>query len=171
VTPTHWPSLRRRWTWTALVVLVAVGGYLGWRHLDDGKTPAAPPPLAIPVTVSTIERADFAVYLNGLGTVEPYETVTVSSRVDGEISSQGGPSGADMRGLHHVTGIGEHVSPLREAARWAQRVPISTMRRVGRLATEHGDPPRFNGRCLQVAGCNFCRRSHYPGTRTGGIFH
>jgi multidrug efflux system membrane fusion protein len=48
--------------------------------------PASPPP-AIPVTVATVQKADFPVYLTGLGTVEPYETVTVSSRVDGEITS------------------------------------------------------------------------------------
>ena len=30
--------------------------------------------------------ADFPVYLNGLGTVQPYDTVTVRSRVDGEVT-------------------------------------------------------------------------------------
>jgi multidrug efflux system membrane fusion protein len=32
-----------------------------------------------------VQTADFPVYLNGLGVVEPYDTVTVSSRVDGEV--------------------------------------------------------------------------------------
>jgi membrane fusion protein, multidrug efflux system len=66
--------------------VVVCGGYLGWHHFFEQKAPPAPPP-AIPVTVATIQKADFPVYLNGLGTVEPYETVTVSSRVDGEITS------------------------------------------------------------------------------------
>ena len=40
----------------------------------------------IPVTVAQVKTADFPVYLNGLGTVEPFRTVTVRSRVDGEIT-------------------------------------------------------------------------------------
>jgi multidrug efflux system membrane fusion protein len=43
-------------------------------------------PVAIPVTYAQVKTADFPVYLNGLGTVEPYDTVTVSSRVDGEVT-------------------------------------------------------------------------------------
>ena len=39
----------------------------------------------IPVTVVRAESTDFPVYLNGLGTVQPYDTVTVRSRVDGQI--------------------------------------------------------------------------------------
>jgi multidrug efflux system membrane fusion protein len=41
----------------------------------------------VPVTVAEAKTADFQVYLNGLGTVEPYDTVTVRSRVDGQILS------------------------------------------------------------------------------------
>jgi Biotin-lipoyl like len=40
---------------------------------------------AIPVTIAQAEKADFPVYLNGLGAVEPYQTVLVRSRVDGEV--------------------------------------------------------------------------------------
>jgi membrane fusion protein, multidrug efflux system len=81
------PFLRSGWTRLIVLVVVVLGGYFGWRHVENGKTPPAPPPPAIPVTVATIQKADFPVYLNSLGTVEPYETVTVSSRVDGEITS------------------------------------------------------------------------------------
>jgi membrane fusion protein, multidrug efflux system len=41
---------------------------------------------AIPVTIAQVKTGDFPVYLNGLGTVEPYVTVTVRSRVDGEVT-------------------------------------------------------------------------------------
>lgn len=40
---------------------------------------------AIPVTVALANSADFPVYLGGVGTVQPFETVTISSRVDGQI--------------------------------------------------------------------------------------
>jgi membrane fusion protein, multidrug efflux system len=72
---------------------VALCGYLGWTHFhgnDIGsgapdKANGLPSPAAIPVTIAQAERADFPVYLNGLGVVEPYETVLVRSRVDGEV--------------------------------------------------------------------------------------
>jgi RND family efflux transporter MFP subunit len=41
---------------------------------------------AIPVTVAKVKTGDFPVYLNGLGTVEPFVTVTVRSRLDGEVT-------------------------------------------------------------------------------------
>lgn len=40
----------------------------------------------VPVTVTEVKRADFPVYLLGLGTVQPYRTVTLRSRVDGQIT-------------------------------------------------------------------------------------
>lgn len=40
----------------------------------------------IPVTVTEVKRGDFPVYLLGLGTVQPYRTVTLRSRVDGQIT-------------------------------------------------------------------------------------
>jgi multidrug efflux system membrane fusion protein len=74
-----------------LVPLVLIAGYFGWRHFG-GAAAAAPQSkagqvsAAIPVTVARVKAADVPVYLNGLGTVEPYDTVTVRSRVDGEIT-------------------------------------------------------------------------------------
>ncbi len=76
-----------RYRWLLLAVLLAVvsGGLLAEELAYNRKAKSSAPPSAIPVTVATVQKADFPVYLNGLGTVEPYETVTVSSRVDGEI--------------------------------------------------------------------------------------
>jgi multidrug efflux system membrane fusion protein len=72
------------------VAAVALAGYLGWSHFHgDGAAPAGADrqkPAAIPVTVGKAQTGDFPVYLNGLGTVEPYNTVTVRSRVDGEVT-------------------------------------------------------------------------------------
>jgi membrane fusion protein, multidrug efflux system len=76
-----------------LVVVVALAGYFGWRQFyeNGAKTAstaadnAGQKPAAIPVTVAQAATADFPVYLNGLGVVEPYDTVTVRSRVDGEV--------------------------------------------------------------------------------------
>ena len=76
---------------TVAVVVIAAGGLLGWRHFHGASEKAAKDKTAaaqaasIPVTVGTVEKADFPVYLRGLGTVQPYQTVTVRSRVDGEV--------------------------------------------------------------------------------------
>jgi membrane fusion protein, multidrug efflux system len=74
---------------TIVLLALAAGGYFGWRHYIDNRSSASPAahaqPAAIPVTVARAETADFPVYLDGLGTVEPYDTVTVRSRVDGEV--------------------------------------------------------------------------------------
>ena len=48
---------------------------------DEANSAQAPAP--IPVTIAQAKKADFPVYLNGLGAVEPYQTVLIRSRVDG----------------------------------------------------------------------------------------
>ena len=41
---------------------------------------------AIPVNIAPVEKADFPVYLTGLGTVQGFNTVLVRTRVDGQIN-------------------------------------------------------------------------------------
>jgi multidrug efflux system membrane fusion protein len=84
-------SFRSRWLVVAILAAIAICGYLGWRAYDSAAANAAnaqsaPPPAPIPVTAAPVRKSDFPVYLYGLGVVEPYDTVTVSSRVDGEIT-------------------------------------------------------------------------------------
>jgi membrane fusion protein, multidrug efflux system len=73
----------------AAILIVVGAGYVGWHYASAGQTDAAnrqsKAPAPIPVTVQTIQKSDFPVYLNGLGTVQPYNTVTVRSRVDGQV--------------------------------------------------------------------------------------
>jgi len=79
---------RRRW-W--LLVLIVGLGALGW-YLISGRTgapnakiaakPALPPS---PVQALPARKGDVGVYLNGLGSVTPLNTVTVKSRVDGQL--------------------------------------------------------------------------------------
>jgi membrane fusion protein, multidrug efflux system len=83
------------WLLVALLAAVLAGGYLGWSHFagpsatgqhssasQKGGQNAAP----IPVTVASVGQGDFPVFLNGLGTVQPYDTVTVRSRVEGQVT-------------------------------------------------------------------------------------
>ena len=82
-------SRRQKWRLAFGVAAIAIVTIAGWQlfgsRTGDGRS-AARAPAAIPVTIAQAQKADFAVYLNGLGTVQPYDTVTVRSRVDGEIT-------------------------------------------------------------------------------------
>lgn len=89
---------RSQW-WMLVLVLAIVAG--GWWYFHSrgaqansaiaatGKGNAGPGGLpssaAVPVVVATAHRGDLPVYFNGLGTVTAFNTVTVRSRVDGQI--------------------------------------------------------------------------------------
>jgi len=79
--------------WVLLVSAVAVAGYFGWQRFygqevtaraENAQKSAARRP-AVPVTLAPVEKADFPVFLAGLGTVQGFNTVQVRTRVDGQI--------------------------------------------------------------------------------------
>src|ERR1700688_1683723 len=78
-----------RWVW--LIAALAAVGYFGWQwfHRGDQATAAnnaqKPAPPAVRVTIAPVQKADFPVYLTGLGTVQGFNTVLVRTRVDGQI--------------------------------------------------------------------------------------
>jgi multidrug efflux system membrane fusion protein len=78
--------------WILLLLAVAGLGYFGWQRFrgEDQATAAANAQKAVArnavrVTIAPVEKADFPVYLTGLGTVQAFNTVVVRSRVDGQI--------------------------------------------------------------------------------------
>jgi multidrug efflux system membrane fusion protein len=92
------PTQRRRgWVWIILIALAGVGAYFLWPRLNiktSGSTspPAAAAkggrgPLVTPVDAAKARKGDIGVYFNGLGAVTPIYTVTVKSRVDGQLMS------------------------------------------------------------------------------------
>ena len=77
-----------RWI-VASVLLPLAGGATALYAQRDSGTPSHVQPkqaAAVPVTAETVRTSDFPVYLDGLGTVQPYDTVTVRSRVDGQVT-------------------------------------------------------------------------------------
>ncbi len=87
---------RKRLLIGALILVgVVIAATVAWRHFaGDGPTatsrPGPPPWRAegnqpVPVRVVTAVQEPFALYLKALGTVTPLKTVTVRSRVDGEL--------------------------------------------------------------------------------------
>ena len=79
---------RHGWVWALIVIALAVGGVLYYQHRSSGdasKAKAAPPPRAVPVTTAPAKKGDIGIYVEALGTVTPVYTVTVTSRVQGQI--------------------------------------------------------------------------------------
>ncbi len=87
--------VRKSKPWGWLVVL-ALGGAAWYYHslwlpwvapgLSKSSTaPAKPPQRVVPVRTATVVERDMDLYINGLGTVTAFKTVTLKSRVDGEL--------------------------------------------------------------------------------------
>jgi membrane fusion protein, multidrug efflux system len=82
----------RTMRWIFLLLVAAGVGYFGWQRFrgEDRATAAnsaqkAAARASVRVTIAPVEKADFPVYLTGLGTVQAFNTVVVRSRVDGQI--------------------------------------------------------------------------------------
>ena len=74
----------------SIVTGVVVWTYMRWQQpapgaQQGGKRGGGDPTRATPVVAMPAKTADVNVYLNSLGTVTPLKTVTVRSRVDGEL--------------------------------------------------------------------------------------
>jgi multidrug efflux system membrane fusion protein len=96
-------SKSRAWVWLIIIAIVAGLGFWyfrGSRASTAAQSPAAPGGAAkgqgrpgagaggfvVPVVAATAQRGELPVYLNGLGTVTAFNTVTVRTRVDGQIT-------------------------------------------------------------------------------------
>jgi len=77
---------KRWWLLIVIIALVALGWYLvSSRSAASKKAAAKPAPPPSPVLALPARKGDVGVYLNGLGTVTPLNTVVVKSRVDGQL--------------------------------------------------------------------------------------
>ena len=97
VSLSHEGSSRNQW-WIVLLLVAVVAG--GWWYFHSrgaqangattnggisGENGGRPAGAALPVVVATAHLGDLPVYFDGLGTVTAFNTVTVRSRVDGQI--------------------------------------------------------------------------------------
>ena len=87
---TQRPTVKRhRWVWVLVAVVAAIVLFIFYRHhqaveeAQKAKANAAQRP--VPVVVATATKGDIGVYVQALGTVTPVYTVTITSRVQGQI--------------------------------------------------------------------------------------
>lgn len=71
--------------WLAAAAVIALGAFWGWHSYQRRAVVAQPAQPVARVHAAVVERKDFPIVLTGLGTVQPANTVTVRSRVDGQI--------------------------------------------------------------------------------------
>jgi multidrug efflux system membrane fusion protein len=89
----------RRAIGAGAIILVAAAGVIWW-HSFGTEVPAARAQTAapsIPVTAGTVVAKDVPVFLNGIGTVQAYNMVTVKTRVDGQIVNVGFREGQEVK--------------------------------------------------------------------------
>ncbi|HVX15791.1 MAG TPA: MdtA/MuxA family multidrug efflux RND transporter periplasmic adaptor subunit [Pirellulales bacterium] len=89
------PTPSKRSALLRLVVMAGIvtGTYFGWPWIGpwltsiSGRKPITkPPPRVTPVATAVVRKGDLDLYLNGLGTVTAFYTVTVRSRVEGQLT-------------------------------------------------------------------------------------
>ena len=83
-------ATRSRVGWTIVVLIIAALAVWWWYPSGKSSTPAKPPAAAggapaVPVRAEVAVREDLDIYLKALGTVTAFNTVTVRSRVQGEL--------------------------------------------------------------------------------------
>jgi membrane fusion protein, multidrug efflux system len=78
--------------WIVILVLAVIGGLIAWRIVSSHRQAAAAAAKAaaaanrpIPVLVADVQQRTMPIYYTALGTVTAYNTVTVKSRVDGQL--------------------------------------------------------------------------------------
>ena len=84
--------------WTSFWICLVAAAAAGWHFreviepwvaqqlgMGHSATPKAMPPRVVPVVTAVVQKSDLQVYINGLGTVTAFKTVTIRSRVEGEL--------------------------------------------------------------------------------------
>src|SRR5580658_3423805 len=92
------PRRRRWWPWLLTIALIGAAAWVATRTnwistaTNGGKSAPASkggrgPGAArlVPVVASEVRRGDMPIYLDGLGSVSAFNTVTIRTRVDGEL--------------------------------------------------------------------------------------
>src|SRR5882672_2385920 len=117
-------SSGQKWLIICVISVLVVGGIvwltLSRRAASKAKAAAAARvgQAPVPVVAGKVGRTDVAIYLDGLGTVQAFNTVTVRPRVDGQLQKVGFTEGQDV----HAGDLLAQIDPEPFRAQLAQAV-------------------------------------------------
>src|SRR5690242_6783100 len=88
------PSRSYWWVWLLIFAAIGYGCYKLYQYENSKKAAITAKkgsmrPRSTAVVAATARQGDMPVYLQGLGTVTAFNTVTVKTRVDGQLTSVG----------------------------------------------------------------------------------
>jgi multidrug efflux system membrane fusion protein len=113
---------------------------LAWRvifHTSADAASRSPPP-SIAVDTAAVSHSDVPIYLQGLGTVQAFYTVTVTARVDGEIQKIGFTEGQTV----HKGDLLAQIDPRPNQAAYEQAVAAKA-KDAAQLANGKRDLDRY----------------------------
>src|SRR5712671_91036 len=96
------PVRRKRLVVVALLVVVTLVGWLVYHPSHStttssaGAAAARGQPWPVPVVEGIVSTRDVPIYLDGLGTVQAFNTVTIHTRVDGQLVKVAFREGQDV---------------------------------------------------------------------------
>ncbi len=134
----QFPRLDKREALTGIALLALL--LFAWRGLlhrpADAETKKASQPIAVDTAVVT--NADVPIYLQGLGTVQAFYTVTVTARVDGELTKVAFTEGQAV----HKGDLLAQIDPRPNQAAFDQAVATRT-KDAAQLANAKRDLERY----------------------------
>src|SRR6202050_1850458 len=120
----------------ALIALLLIAGHGLLHKSADAATQKAPPVIA--VDTAAVTHSDVPIYLQGLGTVQAFYTVTVTARVDGELQRVGFTEGQTV----HKGDLLAQIDPRPNQAAYSQAMAAHE-KDVAQLASAKADMDRF----------------------------
>ena len=89
--------MKTRAFWGLGLTLAICAALAGCSSQQAKSAKASGPPPAVPVGVATVQQSNFNVYLTGLGSVQAFNTVSLKTRIDGQIMQVNFQEGQDVK--------------------------------------------------------------------------
>ena len=89
--------MKTRAFWGLGLTLAICAALSGCSSQQAKSAKASGPPPAVPVGVATVQQSNFNVYLTGLGSVQAFNTVSLKTRIDGQIMQVNFQEGQDVK--------------------------------------------------------------------------
>ncbi len=136
-------ALPRPVVYTALLLAMGAAAFLYFKPVT-----AAPPArgnAAVSVSVATAETKPFAIILNTVGTIRPWESVVVRARIDGEIKALHFTEGQDVKAGDLLVEIDSRAVEAAVAEAKAQRQNFEAQLRQAQLDLDRSRRLAANG--------------------------